>query len=343
MSLFTLRFSLVAAFAGLLSSCATEPSHPAPTGLADLTSFALYRTDGGTRAAKRVSVQQAADVLKDYDVVFLGELHRHPGNHAAQMALYREIQARAGAVDLSLEQFERDVQKVVDNYMAGRIGEDALKTDGRAWDNYPVSYRPLVEYAKDHKLTVIAAEAPGMVIRCVGQEGPAFLARMKPEQRGWAAAELHLGDGAYKDKYLGFATGDGAHGKDPKTGAVTEQVMRSFAAQVTRDDTMAESIFNHLRANPGHKVVHLNGAFHSESFLGTAERLKMRDPKLKIAVVNPIELDDPAKLTVSAKDATTGTFVLLLRAQPKAYISEAEMRAAITKQMSFRKDAKCEL
>lgn len=343
-----MRIIVIAALAGLLGACAATPPERAPArpsqaGLPDLTSFALYRTDGGARASQHVSVEQAAEVLKDFDVVFLGELHRHPGNHAAQMALYREIQTRAGAVDLSLEQFERDVQKVVDDYMAGRVGEEALKADGRAWDNYPVSYRPLVEYAKDHKLSVIAAEAPGMVIRCVGQQGAEFLSKMKPEQRGWAAAELHLGDGAYKDKYLAFATGDGAHGKDPKTGAVTEQVMRSFAAQVTRDDTMAESIFKHLRANPGRKVVHLNGAFHSESFLGTAERLKMRDPNLKIAVVNPIEVDDPAKLAVSAKDAKTGTFVLLLRSQPKAYVSDAEMRAAITKQMSFRKDAKCEL
>jgi uncharacterized iron-regulated protein len=325
-----------------LSACAHGALTPQPA-LPDLTSYVLMRTDGGARPPQVVTVDQAADVLADYDVIFLGEDHRHPGNHAAQMALYRAIQTRAGAVDLSLEQFERDVQPVVDDYMAGRIGEEALKDKGRAWGNYPVSYRPLVEYARDHRLRVIAAEAPTMVVRCVGQQGPAFLDTMKPETRGWAAAELHLGDGAYKDKYLKFAARDGAHGKETGEKGPSAAVLRSYAAQVTRDDTMAESIVLHMRAHPGHKVVHLNGTFHSESFLGTAERVKLRDPSLKIAVVSPIQVDDPAKPAISVEDARTGTFVLLLRPVPKSYISDDEMRAAIGKQMSFRKEAKCEL
>jgi uncharacterized iron-regulated protein len=260
------------------------------------------------------------------------------------MALYRAIQERAGAVDLSLEQFERDVQKVVDDYLAGRIGEEALKADGRAWDNYPVSYRPLVEYAKERGLKVIAAEAPTMVVRCVGQQGPAFLDTMKPEIRGWAAAKLHLDDGPYKDKYLRFAAGDGAHGKaEDKASGPSAAALRSFAAQVTRDDTMAESIHRHLAANPGRKVVHLNGAFHSESFLGTAERLQWRNPALKIAVVNPIEVKDAANPAVTPDQAKTGTFVLMVRPQPRGYVSDAEMRDAISKQMKFRKENRCEL
>jgi uncharacterized iron-regulated protein len=336
------RLLLLAAAALALAGCAARG--PAGDPLPDLTSYRLMRTDGGALPPRLVTVEEAAAVLKDYDVVFLGEIHRHPGNHLAQMALYRAIQEKAGAVDLSLEQFERDVQPVVDDYMAGRIGEEALKDKGRAWDNYPVSYRPLVEYAKAHGLTAIAAEAPTAVVRCVGQQGPAFLAAMKPETRGWAAAELHLGDGPYKDKYLVFAAGDGSHGKEAKDSAGPgEAVLRSFAAQVTRDDTMAESIVRHLRAHPGRKVVHLNGAFHSESFLGTAERVKLRDPALKVAVVNPIALPAGAPAQVGAATAATGTFVLLLRAPPRAYVSDEEERAAIRKQMSARKEAKCEL
>jgi len=332
-----------AGFAAVLAACVTPGPTTTPSALKDLTDFALMYTDGGKAAPTPMSVAQAADVLKAFDVIFIGEEHRHPGNHIAQMALFRAIQERAPDVSLSMEQFERDVQPVVDEYMSGKIGEQPFRTKSRAWDNYPVSYRPLVEYARAKNLPVIAAEAPNAVIRCVGEKGAEFLATMNPEQRGWAAAVLHLNDGPYKEKYMRFAAGDGSHGEggDKEKAALAAQ--RSFAAQVTRDDTMAESIYLHLQKNPGRKVVHLNGSFHSESFLGTAERLQWRDAKLKIAVVNPIDVKVGDALKVSDEDAKTGTFVLLIGQTPKSYASMDEMRAAIREQMKFRGENKCEL
>jgi uncharacterized iron-regulated protein len=338
--------ALILASVGL-GACAVSPAVSTKAlGLKDLTDYALIYTDGGKATPKSVSVSEAADVLKTFDVIFVGEEHRHPGNHLAQMALFRAIQERAPNIALSMEQFERDVQGVVDDFMAGKIGEQALRTKGRAWDNYPVSYRPMVEYAKERGLSVIAAEAPGSVIRCVGEKGAVFLATMKPEQRGWAAAQLNLNEGAYKDKYMRFAAGDGSHGEDtdkdtPK--GPSAATIRSFEAQVTRDDTMAESIYLHMQKNPGRKVMHINGSFHSESFLGTAERLQMRDPKLKIAVVNPVQVKKGGTLEVSTADAKTGTLVLLIGETPKSYASMDEMKAAISEQMKFRSANKCEL
>lgn len=350
-----LKFGAVGLTTALLAGCMTaksvEPAAPAApqaVSVKDMTDFALFYTDGGKVAPKPATVAEAADVLKNYDVIFIGEEHRHPGNHLAQMELLRAIQERAPNVSLSLEQFERDVQNVVDDFMAGKIGETPMREKARAWDNYPVSYRPLVEYAKDNALPVIAAEAPVMVVRCVGEKGPEFLDTLKPEQRSWAAAKLNIIEGAYKDKYMKFAAGDGSHGEDagkdkdaPK--GPSAAALRSYAAQVVRDDTMAESIYLHLQKNPGRKVVHLNGSFHSESFLGTAERVQMRDPNLKIAVVNPIRVKKGAALEVSADDAKTGTFVLLIRETPKSYASMDEMKAAIREQMKFREKNKCEL
>lgn len=336
-----MKYTVTALLAALLTTSALA----AESALPDLTSFALVRND--TRAA--VSVNEAADVLKDYDVIFIGEAHEHTANHLAQMALFRALYERAPNLALSMEQFERDTQPVLDNYLAGKIGENPFTRESRAWSNYSTSYRPLVEFAKEHKLPVIAANAPGKAVRCIGMEGEAFLARMKPEQRGWIAAELHTQEGPYRDKFLGFVGSDAGHGGDGKddTGkprkAPSEQALKSFAAQVSRDDTMAESIAQHLAKNPGRKVVHTNGSFHSATFLGTVERLKMRMPHLKIAVVNPEYAEKPDDLKVSDRLAKDGTFTLWIRALPEFYASEAEMGAAIKRQMEARKKAVCEL
>jgi uncharacterized iron-regulated protein len=265
------------------------------------------------------------------------------------MALFRALHERAPALTLSMEQFERDVQPALDDYLAGKIGENPFMDKSRAWGNYTTSYRPLIEYAKEHKLPVIAANAPENVVRCIGREGEAFLKRMKPEERGWVAAELHLEDGPYKDKFMGFVGSDAGHGGDPAKDkaearkAPSESALRSFAAQAARDDTMAESIFLHLKKSPGRKVMHITGSFHSEAFLGTVERLKARAPHLKIAVVTPSEIENSKPATLTAEDEKSGTFVLLIRATPEPYANDEEMKAAVKRQVAVREQTKCEM
>jgi uncharacterized iron-regulated protein len=310
--------------------------------LPDLTSFQLMRT--GADAPVAVSIDQAADTLKDYDVIFMGEWHDHAGNHLAEMALFRALYARNPQLALSMEMFERDVQPVLDDYLAGRIGEDALRRRGRAWGNYAESYRPLVEFAKDHGLPVIAANAPASVVRCVGIEGPGYLARMPADKRGWAAAELHLGEGLYKEKFLRFLEEDGAHGQDANRTEEEKKAAaeRSFASQVTRDDTMAESIYLALQKNPGRKIVHLTGAFHVEGALGTVERLKLRVPNLKIAVVVPAEAEHPETPSVAPADSKGADFVFLLRGSPRDYVNDAERKEAEARmQGNFRTQSRC--
>ena len=297
-----------------------------PPSLPDLTSYAFVRA-GANSVPVVTSLDQAADVLKDYDVVLLGEWHDHAGNHLAEMALLRALHEREPRLALSMEMFERDVQPVLDDYLAGRIGEDALRERGRAWPNYAESYRPLVEFAKESGFPVIAANAPASVIRCVGQQGPEFLGRMPADKRSWAAAELHLENGPYKDKFMRFLAEDGDHGQGPvfdASGAPTAGSLRSFAAQVTRDDTMAESISQYIGKNPGTKMVHVTGAFHVEGFLGTAERLKLRAPSLRIAVVVPSEPDQDAV----ARAHREGDLAVLLHPLPKDYVSEEERKTA---------------
>jgi uncharacterized iron-regulated protein len=287
-----------------LASAATDEARVPPFN--NIYDVAWVRSEDGTVS----NLQKAADELSQYDVVFFGELHSHPGNHLAQMQLLQALHERFPDMTLSLEQFERDTQTLVDQYLAGEIGERVLRKEGRGWDNYVSSYRPLVEYAKANELPVITSNAPKNIVICVGKKGPEVLDEIPQPDRGWVAAELHVEEGAYMDKYMDFMVNTFSHGgkkEDPDAEneeddggkveipeAMRPMMMRSFSAQVTRDDTMAESIAMHLGDNAGRKVMHLDGFFHSDSHLGTVERLKMRLPELKIAVINPVTVEDNA-------------------------------------------------
>ena len=165
-----------------------------------------------------------------------------------------------------------------------------------------------------------AAEAPTWAVSCVGQWGPEILQQFTPEERGWVAAELHVTPGPYRDKYMRFQSGTATHGGGGAPSAEAQlKAERSFAGQVVRDDTMAESIFLALRRYPGRKVLHLDGNFHTAAFLGTAERLQLRDPRLRIAVIDPVEIDDPARPSFARERLADGTALQLIYPNPPAF------------------------
>jgi uncharacterized iron-regulated protein len=195
------------------------------------------------------------------------------------MALLRALYARAPDLALSMEMFERDTQTWSTIILRAHRRRQFPAPQPRL-GQLRRKLSSLVEYAKEHHLPVIAANVPGAVVRCVGFEGPAYLARMAPDKRGQVAAELHLQEGPYKDKFLRFLEESGSHGPeaDKTPEQKKEEAERSFASQVARDDTMAESVFLSLQKNPARKVVHVTGAFHVEEALGTMERLKLRAP-----------------------------------------------------------------
>ncbi|EKX44334.1 hypothetical protein GUITHDRAFT_139877 [Guillardia theta CCMP2712] len=122
---------------------------------------------GGSRGG-----QDIASLAGGYDVVehalgtllvLIGEVHDDPTAHELELGILQECFQRMRAsrsLHLSLEMFETDVQRVIDEYTRGIISERDMMVDGRAWMNYPSDYRKMVEFAKEHGIPVIAANAP---------------------------------------------------------------------------------------------------------------------------------------------------------------------------------------
>ena len=76
------------------------------------------------------------------------------------------------------------------------------------------------------------------------------------------------------------------------------------------DATMSYSISQFLKENKKSLVVHLNGSFHTENRLGTAEQLLKYRPKAKILVVTMRYEEDFTKFD-KTKHENLGDFVIL--------------------------------
>lgn len=260
-------FSLLLA-AMMLGGCATSPS------TSSLNHFYDYQLNSPQGQA--LSLQNLPSELLTADVILVGEWHTHPGVHRFQTDLLHTLSSQR-SVALSMEQFTRDKQPVINQYLAGEIGEQPLISEGNAWPNYESDYRPLVELAKRQGLDVIAANAPKAIVRCIGRQGIGYLDKLDETERHYLAAEINTADSLYKDKFMASMH----HGQP-------EQTERQYAAQITWDETMAESIVNYRKAHPQTQIVHIAGKFHTEGGLGTANSILRRAPELKVVVITPV-------------------------------------------------------
>ncbi|EGX6962681.1 MULTISPECIES: ChaN family lipoprotein [Vibrio] len=314
-----MRFSTLSLlFAGLLTGCSSYThtnSHATSAEVTSLYDYQLYTPSGEHIALSKLPIE-----LQQADVILIGEWHTHAGVHRFQTDMLKQLTSYDRSLALSMEQFTRDKQPVVDAYLRGEIGEQYLMKQANAWPNYESDYRPLVEFAKQKNLPIIAANAPKSIVRCIGRQGLDYINKLDDDQRMFIAQAINTGSSPYKEKFMASMH----HGKP-------EQTEKQFAAQVTWDETMAESIVSYLDDNPGAQIVHVAGKFHTEQGLGTAASILSRNPSLKVVVISPTDnvLSDNTD------------YQLEVLAPPVRYVQDAHRMAAYQHLTKRNNDLQC--
>ncbi|MDP2172742.1 MAG: ChaN family lipoprotein [Candidatus Cloacimonadaceae bacterium] len=236
-----------------------------------------------TKSGKDITLTAMARELKKYDVIFFGEYHDHAVLHGIQHTLVPLLYNQDKRLILSFEMFERDTQDFLDDYLAGNISEEVFLKNSRPWPNYKTDYAPLIEFAKKKGLTAIAANIPRRLAGMAVRNGKGKLGELPNEDKVLMALQISASNGKYKENFMNTMTGMGAHGDATDK----ELYERMFFAQCMKDDTMAESIIQYMERHPKHRIIHINGDFHSREYLGTVERVLSRNRKLKVAVISP--------------------------------------------------------
>lgn len=274
---------------------------------------ANYRVyDGKGNAA---TLNEIVDAAGKSDAVFLGENHDDAAAHFLELEIFKkavEKYSKNRKVALSMEMFERDTQIVLNEYLEDLITEKKFLDDSRPWNNYKTDYRPLVEFAKQNHLDVIAANAPRRYVNMVSRSGRESLAQLSPEAKRWLAPlPFAPASDAYAKKFTALMGGMGDG----------HNIAKILDSQSLWDATMAYSIAEYLKNNKNALVINLNGSFHTENRLGTAERLLSFIPKAKVLVVTMKYADDFTKFD-KEKDENLGDFVILTDAKaPRSFKS----------------------
>ncbi len=253
------------------------------------------------------------------DVVFVGEEHDDAETHRAEAELLDAFGQLGRPVVLSLEMFERDVQPVLDDYLAGRISEADFLARSRPWDRYATDYRPLVEMAKRHHWPVIASNVPRTLASAIGRKGLAALDTLQPRERAMAAGQVACPSDDYRARFMeSMRSHSPRSGPAPQAGdsLPTDMAERFYLAQCVKDETMAESIVRARRAMKADALlVHFDGSFHSDYDQGTVARVRRREPAWDVVVVTAVPVPDPATAPVATQGGRA-EFVVFTRRAP---------------------------
>jgi uncharacterized iron-regulated protein len=288
--------SLVAFYLSLAGAIA-QPAHQVQPAADSVTPSYVPHRVYDTKHRRFIDFESMLADVTTADVLFLGEQHDDPATHRLEAASLEGLARRRGNIVLAMEMFERDVQPSLDNYLAGHSKEGDFLAGSRPWPRYATDYRPLVELARAWKWPVIASDVPRRLASLVSHRGlRTILDSLSATDRAFAARDLDCPHDDYFARFAKTMENMPSHSGDSTKESATEKaatIERIYQAQCIKDETMGESIATAFAAAPPRAlVVHVNGAFHSDYGLGTAERVKRRLQGKRVVVVTFMPVHD---------------------------------------------------
>ena len=233
------------------------------------------------KKGKKVTFDKVIKETLKTEVVLFGEFHDNPICHWLQLELTKEIAAKRQVV-LGAEMIEADNQTQLNNYLADKITQKQLDSTARLWPNYKTDYKPLVDFAKEKKISFIATNIPRRYASMVHKKGFEVLETLSDKEKSWIAPQPI----AYNKNLPGYTQmmtmmGEHTSPNMPK-------------AQASKDATMAYFITKNLQ--PNSVFIHFNGSFHSDNFDGINWYLRKYQPEIKIVTISTVEQNQLKKL-----------------------------------------------
>jgi uncharacterized iron-regulated protein len=237
------------------------------------SSAAAASTTANPQPGQTYTNQEILQQLVKAKVVYLGETHDSAEDHQAQLKIIREMQRQNRKIAIAMEMFQRPFQSAIDNYLAGKLTEEQLveQTEyDRRWRFPWESYAPILRFAKENQLPVLALNTPSEVTRKVASQG---LESLTAEEKKHIPpiSEIRTDNAEYRQLLLEVFQQHQKAGQGNSTA-----FERFLQAQVLWDETMAEKIAEFVKANPDYQVVVLAGKGHIIYGYGIPSRVERR-------------------------------------------------------------------
>lgn len=258
-----------------------------------------------TASQTELTQAELLDRLLAARVVYVAEKHTSPHDHAVQLAVIDSLFSRDPSLGIGMEMFKRPFQKWVTDYVEGRITEAELRRrtewDDR-WGFDFALYRPILKYARTHRIPIYALNARDEITRTVARGGLEALEAVDRD----TVPELDPTDASHRsyleEVFSAHGIGESAH---------QQMAFENFyTAQLIWDETMAHEVAAELKkASAPKRIVVLAGGGHIRHGFGIPKRAARRGATPHVTIYPFVGSVDEA---VAAVDERVADFVWVM-------------------------------
>ena len=123
---------------------------------------------------KTISNSEIIKYMSGQQVVLLGEHHDNPDHHRWQLQVIAGLYALRQDIAIGFEMFPREVQPVLDKWVAGELSEEQFLSQANwrgNWNFDPALYLPLFNFARLNHIPMIALNVNRSLFVEVQQKG----------------------------------------------------------------------------------------------------------------------------------------------------------------------------
>ncbi|MBK8163779.1 MAG: ChaN family lipoprotein [Gammaproteobacteria bacterium] len=276
--------ALCMAAIGALAGCAS--GHPAFHGAHSMAGHAAKPADSGQPAAEvpvldlshLSALQDILPALADRRVVYVGETHDRYAHHLTQLEIIKAMHASNPRLAIGMEMFQQPFQGYLNDYIAGVLSESEMLVATEYFRRWRYDYRlyaPILRYARDNGLPVVALNVAGDLVEKVRAQG---IDGLDAADRARLPADIERGNAEYEARLRAI------YELHPHTEG--RGFERFLDGQLVWDEGMAERAARYLEEHPGHAMVVLAGSGHLAYGDGIPRRLERRVPVQGAIVLN---------------------------------------------------------
>jgi len=214
------------------------------------------------------NLQELLAELAGKRVIYVGETHSRYGHHLLQLEVIRGLYERGVDLVIGMEFFQKPFQKWLDAWIAGEISEAEMLEKTQWYDRWRFDYRlyrPILRFAREHRIPVIALNIPRELTEQVSEKG---IDGLEKAERAQLPAEIDRSDQAYRERlHKAFSRHQGRE---------ESQFERFLDVQYSWDEGMAQSVADYLERHPEKTMVVLAGSGHIAYGSGIPNRVARR-------------------------------------------------------------------
>ena len=238
----------------VIAGCQAPPQETSYRPCAKLVSESAWRTPHILNNSAPVTFDALVNQLMAGRVILLGEHHDRYDHHLSQLELICRLHARHPRLAIGVEFVQQPFQTSLDDFVQQRIDESTFLRRSEYFARWGFDYRlyaPILRFARDNTIPVIALNVPGEVTAKIARQG---MAALSDEERQWIPANGLNADDNYRERLRAVF--------DAHADASSSEFENFLKAQILWDEVMAKQASGYLADHDGVRLVIIAGNGH---------------------------------------------------------------------------------